>query len=97
MLALTSKTEAFGNVLVEAMGYGLPVVATRCGGPDEILEGGRFGRLVPIADHEAVASALETVLTDPGDPAKHRARADVFSVDNALDRYEALIREVAPA
>ncbi len=94
MLALASHTEAFGNVLVEAMGHGLPVVATRCGGPEEVLGEGRFGRLVPIGDAKAMAAAIDDTLADPGDPARQRAHAEEFSLDIALDRFEALIAEV---
>jgi glycosyltransferase involved in cell wall biosynthesis len=94
MLALSSHTEAFGNVLVEAMGHGLPVVATRCGGPEEVLAEGRYGRLVPVGDVAAMAQAIDDTLADPGDPAERRARAEEFSLDIALDRFEALIAEV---
>lgn len=95
MLALASRSEAFGNVIVEALGHGLPVVATECGGPREILEGGRFGRLVPIDDANALASAIDATLADPGEPQAHRARAEAFSIDRALDRFEKLIDDVS--
>lgn len=94
MLALASHTEAFGNVLVEAMAHGLPVVATRCGGPEEVLGEGRHGRLVPVGDAKAMAGAIDATLADPGDPALRRTRAEEFSLDIALDRMEALIAEV---
>lgn len=96
MLALPSWTEAFGNVLVEALGHGLPVVATRCGGPEEVLDNGRFGRLVPPRDAAALAAAIDETLNDPGDPLPRRARAETFSIDCALDKFEALIAEIAP-
>jgi len=94
MLALSSRTEAFGNVLVEALGYGLPVVATRCGGPEEILDNGRYGRLVPVGDAAALAEAIDATLAQPGDPLQHRARAEQFSLDRALDRFEELIESL---
>lgn len=94
MLALASRSEAFGNVLVEALGHGLPVVATACGGPREVLEDGQHGRLVPIDDVDALAQAIDQTLADPGDPARHRARADDFSLDRALDGFEQLIEDV---
>lgn len=96
MLALPSWTEAFGNVLVEALGHGLPVVATRCGGPEEVLADGLHGRLVPPRDAAALAAAIDETLADPGDPAPRRARAEDFSIDRALDKFEALIAEIAP-
>lgn len=94
MLALSSQTEAFGNVLVEALGHGLPVVATRCGGPEEVLDNGRHGTLVPVGDAAAMAAAIDATLSDPGDPASRRAYAETFSLDIALDRFERLIAEV---
>jgi glycosyltransferase involved in cell wall biosynthesis len=94
MLALASRSEAFGNVLVEALAHGLPVVATRCSGPQEILDGGRFGRLVPIDNSDAMAQAIDETLANPGDPAQHRTRAEVFSLDRALDKFEELIERI---
>jgi glycosyltransferase involved in cell wall biosynthesis len=91
VLALPSHTEAFGNVVVEAMGFGLPVVAADCGGPAEILGRGEFGRLVPVGDASAMAAALQDALADPGDPAIRRERAEAFSVARVLDGYEDLV------
>lgn len=90
MLVLASSTEAFGNVLVEGLGQGLPVVATACGGPAEILENGRFGRLVPVGDVAALRQAIATTLAEPGDPLAHHQRAKDFDLETALTRYEAL-------
>lgn len=95
MLALSSRTEAFGNVLVEALGHGLPVVATRCGGPEEVLRDGLDGRLVPVGDVAALAKAIDATLAEPGDPLPRRTRAETFSLDRALDQFETLIAEVA--
>ena len=94
MLVLPSRSEAFGNVIVEALGYGLPVVATRSGGPPEVLGDGAHGRLVAVDDIDAMAAAIDGTLADPGDPAKHRARAEDFSLEHALDRFEAVIESV---
>lgn len=94
MLALASRTEAFGNVLVEALAHGLPVVATRCGGPAEILGDGRYGRLVPIGDVDSLAAAIDATLADPGDPEQHRARAEDYALPRILDRWEALLDDV---
>lgn len=90
-----SHTEAFGLAVAEALSGGLAVVASDCAGPREILDGGRFGRLVPIADPPALAAAIDAALADPGDPAQRRARAAHYSVEAATDRWERVLAEAA--
>jgi glycosyltransferase involved in cell wall biosynthesis len=92
--ALSSRTESFGNVLVEALAFGLPVVATAASGPALLLGNGAHGRLVAIGDVSSLAEAIAAALDHPGDPAAARARADTFSFERRLPAYEALIRDV---
>ncbi len=75
VLAVPSRRESFSSVTIEGLASGLPVVATRCGGPDELLDDS-IGRLVPTEDPEAMAAALSEVLTAAGqfDPLRLRAR-----------------------
>lgn len=70
-----SRFEGFGNVLIEALACGTPVVATDCPvGPREVLQGGRFGPLVPVGDAGAMAQAIGQLLDRPALPAGARER-----------------------
>jgi len=65
IFALSSDEEGFGVVLAEAMASGVPVVCTRCGGPETIVSDGESGYLTPVGDPEALATAMRGLLTHP--------------------------------
>jgi glycosyltransferase involved in cell wall biosynthesis len=77
---LPSFHETFGVVLIEAMSTGLPVIATHCGGPEEIVDD-RSGILLPPGDVDGLARALLEVTQRPWDQAAIR--------ESALSRYDA--------
>jgi glycosyltransferase involved in cell wall biosynthesis len=95
---LSSRSEGFGNVLVEAMGCGTRIVSTNCPhGPADILQGGRYGLLVPPRDPDALAGGLNEVLeADKKFPAAMlRQRAEAFSYRACADNYRELFDKLA--
>jgi len=99
VFAFPSLSEGFGMVLVEAMACGLPVVSTDCvAGPSEILQNGRCGILVPVADEDALAQGIVTLLTNAA--LRDRLAAEAlrrvadFEPAKVVASYEQLFHEV---
>ncbi|MEX2375248.1 MAG: glycosyltransferase family 4 protein [Dehalococcoidia bacterium] len=97
VLAISSSDEGFSLAAVQAMATGLPVVATRCGGPEEIVVDGVTGILVENGRPAALASALFELLPDRyrrrslGEAGRMRAK-EQFSLGAMVDRYIRLYR-----
>lgn len=89
---LSSRWEGYPNVLLEALGLDIPVVATDCpAGPRELLQDGRYGRLAPIGDHLALARAMDDELREPSG---HRNEVITAHQPHAVaQRYLALLIE----
>ena len=87
-------------MIVEAMACGTPVIVTDCpGAPKEILDGGRFGRLVSNEDPAALARALVELANDPAERTRlseaGRQRADAYSADHLMPGMLADIERVS--
>ncbi len=95
LFVLSSRREGLPAVLIEALALGMNIVSTRCpSGPDEVLEEGLWGRLVPVGDADALAGAMAAALVNPpADRDALRARAATFSLERALEQYLHLWRQ----
>lgn len=95
LLVLSSMYEGLPNVLIQALACGCPVVSTDCpSGPAEILDQGRYGRLVPVRDERGLAHAMLRSLEAGCDRELLVARAREFSVERASRHYLELIERV---
>lgn len=86
---LSSDSEGFGNVLVEALMMGRTVVSTDCPyGPQEILDRDQFGYLSPVGDAEGLAQAMLQAMDEPIDPAKAKARGLSYAPSAIFKQYQ---------
>jgi glycosyltransferase involved in cell wall biosynthesis len=95
-----SREEGFGLGVVEAMAAGVPVVATRCGGPEDILEDGVSGILVPVGDVDRLAEGIRRLLEDPEMAARlaaaaRQAYAERFTAERSAAAFLRLIQALA--
>lgn len=97
--AVPSLEEGIGNVAIESIAGGVPVVASREGGLPEVVTEGKSGLLVRPGDSEQLATALLRVLEEPFllDRLRQgcREEASRFSIDNYTARLEQLYRKAA--
>ena len=96
LFVLSSSWEGLSNVLIEALACGCPVVSTDCeSGPREILEGGRYGKLVPVDDSGTLAKTIANSLSEKREGAlRLKCRAKEFSSDVLIQQYEDMFNSV---
>lgn len=88
VFVLASRFEGFGNVLIEALACGTPVVSTDCPvGPRELLQDGRWGTLVPVGDACAMSHALLAAIDLPQQPPGACEAARQYTQTNACWSY----------
>lgn len=92
---LSSTYEGLPTVLIEALACGTSVVSTDCpGGVREVLEDGKWGRLVPVGDHAALADAICETLDNPMPPAELVRAATRYSTTASTRRLLGLLERV---
>ena len=100
IIVIASEQEAFGRVVIEAMALKKAIVATRCGGPEEIITDGVTGFLVPVRDAASMANRIMALAMNP----ELRRRVGVegfetvdrkFSVKAYTKNLQQIIREAA--
>lgn len=95
VFVLNSKFEGFGNVLVEAMACGVPVISTDCPvGPREILADGRYGTLVPLNFPARLTAAIRAHLENKHPYSGAQERALHFTAERSVESYLALFESL---
>jgi len=88
LFVMSSAWEGFGNVIVEALAAGTPVVSTDCrSGPNEILHAGKYGLLVPVGDSASLACAISKAINAESCAGRLKDRARDFSVEVVAKSY----------
>jgi glycosyltransferase involved in cell wall biosynthesis len=96
VFVLSSRWEGLPTVLIEALAFDTPIVATDCpSGPREILDGGRLGRLVPVGEPGPMAAAIAQAVASPAP--RPAGAGDRFRLDTVTRRYLDLLPAAARA
>ena len=94
LFVLSSRYEGFGNVVVEALAFGKPVIVTDCkGGPQSIVNDGKNGIIIPTDDIDSLKNSIADILSGKisFDPECQKERARYFSIENVAAMYKKVI------
>ena len=90
---LSSIYEGFGNVLVEALSFGMQIISTDCqSGPSEILDNGKYGILVPIKNPEKICNAIKKIIITKFNSKILKERSNDYKINNIAIKYLKLMQ-----
>lgn len=98
LFVLSSRSESFGNVLIEAMACGLPIITTACDGPKEIIDNGVNGIIIPTEDINALATTMDQLISDSL-KRKHLSIESVkavkkFDLESIFSSWEKVVEQI---
>jgi glycosyltransferase involved in cell wall biosynthesis len=99
VFVMPSRWEGIPLTLLEAMGYGLPVISTRVGRAPEIVRDGENGRLAPVGHPEALAGAILELYREPGKAAQwgeeaRRTVQEKYTLERFMEQFAAIYLEL---
>ncbi|WP_219835801.1 glycosyltransferase [Paenibacillus sp. R14(2021)] len=97
LFVLSSRWEGMPNVLLEALAVGIQIVSTDCIGVDDVLDGGKYGAIVPVGGEAELASAIARSLSRQDAAAcadRQKSRAAHFNIERISNEYRRLLLEV---
>ena len=95
LLVLSSIYEGLPTVLMEALVCGTSIVSTNCpSGPEEILENGKYGTLVPVCDQESLTQAILKTFNNPFDKDVLMEKAKQYSIENSVKTHLKVLEKV---
>jgi glycosyltransferase involved in cell wall biosynthesis len=83
----SARYEGFANVFTEALACGQKIVTTDCDTPREILEEGKYGKIVPVGDYRSLADAILLSLSEKHNPDFLKQKAQEFSIEKISNKY----------
>ena len=83
----SARYEGFGNIFPEALACGQKIVTTDCDTPCEILEEGKYGKIIPVGDYRSLADAILLSLSEKHNPDFLKQKAQEFSIEKISKKY----------
>lgn len=94
IFVLSSKYEGFGNVIIEAAAFKIPIISSRCGGPEEILKNGKFGDIFAPQDYITLSKKILNNLKSKSKKFIPRHELKKYSPRNSNAKYEKIFKEI---